>query len=353
MKSFKLIIIILVIFLKTGNVLSDNNLFHVNNVEILYTTPINNEEKAKQAIRKGFKELTTKLLLDEDAIKLKQLKYYEIRNLVSYYQIIEEAELDLDKEKKQSSKYNILFDKNKLHDLFYKMNISYSDIIQYELYFLPIFKKDDQIFIFNQNFFYKNWNLKEEQSLIEFILPLENIEIIEKINLNKNNIISIQLQEIFKEYANKNLVLAIIEENNKKVKKIFLKSKIMGKNVNKNITIKKENNVNQREFYENIISIIKKEIVHLIKSQNLIDIKTPSFINAKFSLDKNNTLVELNKGIKKIELIENMYVQELNKEYVDLKIKYLGKINKIIQQLRENNIILKLVGDQWILKIIS
>ena len=84
-----------------------------------------------------------------------------------------------------------------------------------------------------------------------------------------------------------------------------------------------------------------------------IDIKTPSFINAKFSLDKNNTLVELNKGIKKIELIENMYVQELNKEYVDLKIKYLGKINKIIQQLRENNIILKLVGDQWILKIIS
>ena len=34
----------------------------------------------------------------------------------------------------------------------------------------------------------------------------------------------------------------------------------MGKNVNKNITIKKENNVNQREFYENIISIIKKEI---------------------------------------------------------------------------------------------
>ena len=42
-------------------------------------------------------------------------------------------------------------------------NISYSDIIHlYELYFLPIFKKDEKIFIFNQNFFYKNWNLKEQ-----------------------------------------------------------------------------------------------------------------------------------------------------------------------------------------------
>ena len=120
MKSFKLIIIILVIFLKTGNVLSDNNLFNVNNVEILYKTPINNEEKAKQAIRKGFKELTTKLLLDEDAIKLKQLKYYEIRNLVSYYQIIEEAELDLDKSK-NDNQVNLIFFliKNKFHDLFY------------------------------------------------------------------------------------------------------------------------------------------------------------------------------------------------------------------------------------------
>ena len=35
MKSFKLLIFILVIFIKTGNVLSANNLFNVNNVEIL------------------------------------------------------------------------------------------------------------------------------------------------------------------------------------------------------------------------------------------------------------------------------------------------------------------------------
>ena len=34
MKSFKLIIFILMIFLKTGNVLSNDNIFNVNNIKI-------------------------------------------------------------------------------------------------------------------------------------------------------------------------------------------------------------------------------------------------------------------------------------------------------------------------------
>ena len=34
MKFHKLIIFILIVFLKTGNVLSDNNIFNVNNIEL-------------------------------------------------------------------------------------------------------------------------------------------------------------------------------------------------------------------------------------------------------------------------------------------------------------------------------
>ena len=244
-----------------------------------------------------------------------------------------------------------MFDKNKLHNLFYRLNISYSDISQYELYILPVFKKDEKIFIFNQNFFYENWNSKTENKLIEFILALENIEIIQNINFKKNNLLSIRLEDIFKEYSNKNLALVLIEEKNSKIKKIFLKSNIMGNNINKSILIE-DKNINQNEFYEYIITKTQKEIIHLIKSQNLIDIKTPSFINTQFYIDKKNSLVELKKRIKEVELIEHIYVQEFNNEYVNLKIKYLGKINKIIKELKNKNIILQLIGDQWRLKII-
>ena len=125
----------------------------------------------------------------------------------------------------------------------------------------------------------------------------------------------------------------------------------MGKNINKSFVIKK-NQEQDKEFYNNIIINTKKEIVNLIKSQNLIDIRTPSFINIKFLLNKKNNLVELNKRIQKIDLIENLYVQEFNQKYVLLKIKYLGNINKIKSQLKEQDIVLELIADEWSLKFI-
>ena len=42
--------------------------------------------------------------------------------------------------------------------------------------------------------------------LIEFILPLENIEIIQNINKTKNSLIDLNIDILFKEYPNKNLL---------------------------------------------------------------------------------------------------------------------------------------------------
>ena len=48
MKFLKSIIIILVIFLKTGNVLSNEDIFHVNNIELIKKTNISSEEMANR-----------------------------------------------------------------------------------------------------------------------------------------------------------------------------------------------------------------------------------------------------------------------------------------------------------------
>ena len=69
-------------------------------------------------------------------------------------------------------------------------------------------------------------------------------------------------------------------------------------------------------------------ITNLVKSQNLIDVRTPSFLNVKFKINKRNNLEDLNKRIKKIDAINNIYVQELNKDYVLIKIKIFGKTFK-------------------------
>ena len=149
MGSYKIIIIILVIFFKTGNVLSLENIFNVNNIEITKKSNNSNDDLANKAIKKGFEELLEKILLDRDIKKISGLEYSKIKELVSYYQIADETQ-NSDKDKVN---FNIFFDKDKLHSLFSNKSISYSDISDKELYLLPVILKKNEIIIYYLVFF--------------------------------------------------------------------------------------------------------------------------------------------------------------------------------------------------------
>ena len=346
MKLYKLTILILIIFFKTGTLLSENNLFNVNNILLEKKDKNTNNVLANIAIKKGFDQLIEKILLKEDRNKLTDLNLPSIKQLVTYYQI---SKIEDEKKNQEFVNFSVTFDKQKIHNLFYKKGILYSEIPDKEIYILPIFIKDDEIFIFNNNFFYRNWNNFYNVDLIEFILPLENIEIIQNINKNKNNLINLKIDDLFKEYSSKNLALILIEDGKKNNEKIYLKTRIEGKNISKSINLKKEN-LKFDDFYKKIITESKKEIINLVKSENLIDIRTPSFLNIKLNLNKQSNLVELHSRIKNIDLIENVYVQEFTKNYMSLRIKYLGKLDKIINKLKDKNINLQLINNQWIIQ---
>ena len=161
--------------------------------------------------------------------------------------------------------------------------------------------------------------------------------------------INLNIDFLFKEYQNKNLALVFIINNKRNEQKIYLKTKIQGKKISKNLSFKIQN-VNLNEFNKKIISEIKKELINIVKSENLIDIRTPSFLNVKFNLDKKSNFVDLSSRMQNIDLVENVYVQEFNKDYMKLRIKYLGKIQKIINQLKDKKINLQLINDQWVIK---
>ena len=123
MKFYKLFFI-LVVFLKTGNVLSNTSVFDVNNIELLKKGKIPNEVYAKQAINQGFKELINKILLKKDIKKLQELNFVQIKELVTYYQVTSK----IDEKNIEKIIFNISFDKDKIHNLLFKKNISYSEI---------------------------------------------------------------------------------------------------------------------------------------------------------------------------------------------------------------------------------
>ena len=346
MKLYKQLLFILVVLFKTETVFSKNNLFNVNNIELEKKDKVANNKLVDQAIKKGFKQLTTRILLNEDIYKLSDLKFSSIKQLVAYYQI---KNVSKENTREELLSFNITFDKDKIHDLFYKIGISYSKISDKELYILPLLIQKNEIFIFNNNFFYKNWNKIYENDLIEFILPLENIEIIQNINNYKKNLINLNVTDLFQEYTKKNLALVLIDKNKFGDKKIYIKSIIQGKKISKNLDLKKQK-LSTDKINEKVIIEIKKELINIVKSKNLIDIRTPFFLNAKLDLNNKSNLVTFNSRVNKIDSIENIYVQEFNKDYVNLRIKYLGNLEKIINQLNIENIELKLINDQWVIK---
>ena len=99
MKIFKLISIIIIIFVKTGNVLSENDIFDVNNIEIELQGKVSQQTASNKAIREGFNRLTDRILLEEDNKKLLGLKFSEIKELVNYYQVEDKSDIESNYEK--------------------------------------------------------------------------------------------------------------------------------------------------------------------------------------------------------------------------------------------------------------
>ena len=280
MKFFKQISIILVIFFQTGNLLSDNSLFSVNNILLEKKGNISNVKLANEAIKIGFSRLTERILLNKDIIKVSNLDFSKVKELVKYYNISKNKEEEDDK-----VNFSVTFDKDKIHNLFFKKEILYSDVTDKEFFILPIFINNNEVFIFSNNYFYDNWNKIKKNDLIEIFIPLENIEIIQNINNKRNNLLDLSLNSLFEEYLNKNIAIVLIESFSLENKKIYLKAKIQNKIISKSLRFKEES-LDEISLYEKIIHEIKDEIFNLVKSQNLIDIRTPVFYKCKIKIIK-------------------------------------------------------------------
>ena len=124
MKYYKFIIIILIIFLKTGNDLYSESIFTVNNIQVNKNSFENKEELINIAFRKGFEKLNNKILLEKDYLKTRNISLRIIKNLVSHYQIVKND----DKNAKNFEIVNLYFKRDKMYNFYSKNNIKYSDV---------------------------------------------------------------------------------------------------------------------------------------------------------------------------------------------------------------------------------
>ncbi len=343
MKNFNFILFILIILFKTGNVLSIESIFTVNNIQVNKNTFKNKEELINIAFKKGFEKLNSKILLEKDYIKTKNISLRNIKNLVSHYQIVKNKEENI----KGYESINLYFKRDKMYNFYNQNNIKYSDVSGKILKILPVLILNNEIFIYDNNFFYENWiknNEKKEKVNIEYIFPLENIETIETIKKNQNDLELISLNDIFDLDNEKDNLLVIIDYNSEKTK-FFLKGTISSKKIIKNLSID-DQTVNKND-YTDILKYLKKEILELVKSQNIIDIGAPSFLNVNLELKRQNDLFRFQNILNEVDLIENFNVRDFNNKFAYINIKYYGKINKIKEKLIQKGIDINFTNNQW------
>ena len=104
--------------------------------------------------------------------------------------------------------------------------------------------------------------------------------------------------------------------------------------------------------FKQTIKNIKQEINEIWKSQNLIDVRTPSFLNIILNIKEKDDLLKTQIALKKIKLIENFYVFELTKDYAKIRIKYYGKTDKMKDKFYEKGIQLDNSDVQWKINLI-
>ena len=350
MNKFFFIFCIIVFLFKTQTVFSNNLFYDVNNIEI--SGKINNDLDKKKLIQSAFQKafiiFMNKTLLKNDAVKVRKTKINTIEDLVFAYQIV--------KNKKENKKKNILtvnvkFDQKKIINFLAQNRISYANIKNISLTLLPILIKDEDVFMYSDNFFYNNWPTAQNEIenandiLINYNIALENIEDLQYINLNKDNLESIDVKKIISLADQKNYVFLIIYFTEDKFRG-YVKTNIENKKIDKNIELKIFTGNNRKTFEEAILTL-KEEISQIWKSQNLIDVNTPSFLDLFLDVNQINDYSKLLSIFDSIDLIEKYSVLEMTQEQTKIRLKYKGKLNKLRDTFLDKKINIKIANNIW------
>ena len=205
LREYILIFLAVITFLFTtfSKSFSGENVFTINDIEVKGVVDLNfsREKYLDKAFSNSFEILMTKILLSRDLNKIDDIKLKQIKNLISSFQILEESY------SRDEYKVNvkILYNDIKVKKFLGKKNISFSQPENISAVFYPVFFINEEIQNFNENFFYKQWNkvlIKNE--IINFILPLEDLEDISEIIKMKNKIEELNIINLVNKYDIKN-----------------------------------------------------------------------------------------------------------------------------------------------------
>ena len=327
----------------------ESKIFKISNIEISepFNANFNKEKVINKAFFAAFKELTSSIITIKDKPKIKSTKLDEIKYLIESFEINNESFL----EKKYKANFNVNFNKKRTLNFFEKKNIFPSLKKNKDFLTILIFINSDknQIFLYEKNPFYQNWNkISEKYFLINYILIDEDIEDLKLINENKENIENFQFDKIIKKYDLNDYIISIIFKNKKKLRilsKFFYDKKLKIINhIYEDIELSDQNELND------IIFKTKINLEDLWKSNNLINTSLKLPINLKLNSKDTQKIINLEREMDKIDLVYDYYITSISNKNINYKIIFNGDPKQFLNIMSERNIGIDIENESWIVK---
>tara|TARA_Y100000996_G_C22493207_1_gene631114 strand:+ start:231 stop:1292 length:1062 start_codon:yes stop_codon:yes gene_type:complete len=323
--------------------------FLIEDIEI--SEPFENSFDKNSLLNEGFKiafnQLLKTLIKSSDFKRIEKPKLNQIKSMIESFSVKEEKFIN------QIYYVNIgvSFNKRMVFNYLENKNIFPSQTIKKTFLLLPIIvdENSNDLRIFSENPFYKSWNdINEKSSLVNYLLPTEDLEDLNLIKNRYNDIEDYNFKEIIDKYFLEHSIIPLIFKNNNEttvLSKINIKEEIIIKNDSfKSINFDNKNEINI------LIEKLKNNYEDLWKDQNLINTSIKLSLFIKVDNENLNKSLEFEDTLNNVDLISDYKINKFDKNHIYYEVVFNGTPKNFINIMSSKNYNFNIQKKIWVLK---
>jgi len=325
------------------------NSFKVSNIEISSPFELNFEKNTviDEGFQISFLNLLSMITTSGDKNKIKNISTKELKGMIDSFTISNERFVN----NEYFAKLETTFNKKKIIKFLERKNIFPSIPIRNKVLLVPILVDNelDNIYLFNDNIFYQKWNDgKKNYQLLDYLLPSEDLEDLNKIQEMSSSIESYDFINLIERYDLKDYIISIIYKNKDEVKVL---SKINFNNSFK-VNNQKYSNIdlNKEKDFEKVLENLKIIYEDSWKKNNEINTSIKLPLTVSINSKEYKKIMELEETFDNIDLISDFYILKFDNENTEYKIIYNGSPKTFFIDMSKKNFHMIMEDNVWKIK---
>ena len=322
------------------------NTFKVSDIEISspFSLNFNKSRVIDRGFQTSFSNLLTMITTSGDKNKIKNISIKEIKAMIDSFTISAERFVN----NEYFATLETTFNKKKILKFLERKNIFPSMPIKNKVLLIPILVdiETDNIYLFNDNIFYEKWNNEKKNSqLLDYLLPSEDLEDLNKIQEISNSIDSYDFLNLIKKYDLNDYIILIIYKDKSEVK-------ILSK-VNLNNSLKVYNhkysgiNLDNENDFNKILKKLKVTFEDYWKKNNEINTSIKHPLTLSIESKNHKKITKLEETFNAIDLIADFYILKFDNETIQYRIVYNGSPKTFLNNMNKNNFNLVMEDNIW------